>query len=64
MGVIVNYIYVEGEFFYNVLVDGESIEVYCLFYGLLENMYNVILYYEISYWGMCVFLVYCDDYFI
>lgn len=62
MGAIVNYTYAEGESLHNVLVDGESTEVYRPFYGLSENTYNATLYYETSHWGMRVSLAHRDDY--
>lgn len=62
LGAIVNYTYSEGESLHNILVDGESVEVYRPFYGLSENTYNATMYYEKDNWGMRVSVAYRDDY--
>lgn len=62
LGSIVNYTYSDGESLHNILVDGESVEVYRPFYGLSENIYNATVYYETDNWGMRVSAAYRDDY--
>jgi iron complex outermembrane receptor protein len=62
LGAIVNYTYSDGESLHNILVDGESVEVYRPFYGLSENIYNATMYYETENWGMRVSAAYRDDY--
>ena len=62
LGAIVNYTYSDGESLHNILVDGESVEVYRPFYGLSENIYNATMYYETDNWGMRVSIAYRDDY--
>ena len=62
LGAIVNYTYSDGESLHNILVDGESVEVYRPFYGLSENIYNATMYYETDNWGMRVSAAYRDDY--
>ena len=62
LGAIVNYTYSDGESLHNILVDGESVEVYRPFYGLSENIYNATVYYETDNWGMRVSAAYRDDY--